>query len=126
MSAARKALGGPSRGGRRPGRCGRRPRAAALPLTVDGGRFSAHGAPSGGFSPLDTEEATRRGIELFGIADVQFDPTDLRRFTSDAYAEAAAGRLRPVIGQVFPLERAAQAHAAIEGRGLVGKVVLEV
>lgn len=100
--------------------------AAALALTVDGGRFSAHGAASGGFSPLDTEEAARRGIELFGIGDVQFSPADLRRFTSDAYAEAAAGRLRPVIGKVFPLERAGEAHAAIEGRGLVGKVVLKV
>ncbi|MGW3657867.1 zinc-binding dehydrogenase [Streptomyces sp. NPDC005151] len=39
-------------------------------------------------------------------------------------AEAAAGRLRPVIGQVYPLEQAAQAHAAIEGRGLLGKVLL--
>ncbi|MFE2967653.1 zinc-binding dehydrogenase [Streptomyces sp. NPDC059340] len=100
--------------------------AAALPLTADGGRFSAHGAASGGFSPLDTEEAARRGIQLFGIADVQFGPADLRRFTSDVFAAAAAGRLRPVIGEVFPLGRAAQAHAAIEGRGLVGKVVLEV
>ncbi|MFF2513363.1 zinc-binding dehydrogenase [Streptomyces sp. NPDC058086] len=100
--------------------------AAALPLTADGGRFSAHGAASGGFSPLDTEEAARRGIQLFGIADVQFSPADLRRFTSDVFAAAAAGRLRPVIGEVFPLGRAAQAHAAIEGRGLVGKVVLEV
>jgi NADPH2:quinone reductase len=100
--------------------------AAALPLTADGGRFSAHGAASGGFSPLDTEEAARREIRLFGIADVQFSPADLRRFTSDVHAAAAAGRLRPVIGEVFPLGRAAQAHAAVEGRGLVGKVVLEV
>ncbi|MGQ4381907.1 zinc-binding dehydrogenase [Streptomyces sp. SAS_270] len=100
--------------------------AAAFPLTSDGGRFSAHGAPSGGFSAVDPEEATRRGITLYGIADVQFDPADLRRYTSEALAEAAAGRLRPVIGEVFPLERAGEAHAAIEGRGAVGKVVLEV
>jgi NADPH2:quinone reductase len=95
-------------------------------LTADGGRFSAHGAASGGFSPLDTKVAARRDIELFGIGDIQFAPADLRRFTSTAHSEAAAGRLRPVIGEVFPLGRAAQAHAAIEVRGLVGKVVLEV
>ncbi|MFJ2832906.1 zinc-binding dehydrogenase [Streptomyces sp. NPDC087263] len=100
--------------------------ATAFPLTAKGGRFSAHGAPSGGFSPIDPAEAARLDITLFGIADVQFTPTDLHRFTSTALAEAAAGRLRPVIGEVFPLERAGDAHAAVEGRGLVGKVVLEV
>ncbi|MFF4354227.1 zinc-binding dehydrogenase [Streptomyces sp. NPDC001530] len=100
--------------------------ATAFALTADGGRFSAHGAPSGGFSPIDPDEATRRAIKLFGIGDVQFSPADLHRYTSDALAEAAAGRLRPVIGEVFALERAGDAHAAIEGRGLVGKVVLKV
>lgn len=100
--------------------------AAAFPLTAKNGRFSAHGAPSGGFSPIDPAEATHQGITLFGIADVQFTPADLRRFTSSALTEAAAGRLRPVIGEVFPLERAGDAHAAVEGRGVVGKVVLEV
>jgi NADPH2:quinone reductase len=43
-----------------------------------------------------------------------------------ALAEAAAGRLRPVIGQTFPLERAADAHAAIESRATVGKTLLVV
>ncbi|MFF1764188.1 zinc-binding dehydrogenase [Streptomyces sp. NPDC058249] len=100
--------------------------ATAFPLTADGGRFSAHGAPSGGFSPVDPDEAARRSITLFGIGDVQFTPADLRRYMSAALTEAAAGRLRPVIGEVFPLERAAEAHAAIEGRGLVGKVLLKM
>jgi NADPH:quinone reductase len=31
-----------------------------------------------------------------------------------------------VIGQTFPLERAADAHAAIESRATVGKTLLEV
>ncbi|MET9731415.1 zinc-binding dehydrogenase [Streptomyces sp. NPDC006458] len=99
---------------------------SAFALTADGGRFSAHGAPSGGFAPVDPDEAKRRDITLFGIQDVQFSPTDLRRLTSTAFTEAVARRLRPVIGEVFPLARADLAHAAIEGRKLVGKVVLEV
>ncbi|MFJ4834853.1 zinc-binding dehydrogenase [Streptomyces sp. NPDC088747] len=127
VSAARDALGGPV-----PAAdvvldgVGGRLGAAAFPLTADGGRFSAHGAPSGGFSPIDPDEAARRGIALFGIADVQFAPAELHRLTTTALAEAAAGRLRPVIGEVFPLERAGDAHAAVEGRGVVGKVVLGV
>ncbi len=40
--------------------------------------------------------------------------------------EAAAGRLRPVIGQRFPLERAADAHAAVQPRATMGKTLLEV
>jgi hypothetical protein len=41
-------------------------------------------------------------------------------------AEAAAGRLRPVIGQVFPLERAADAHATLAARSAIGKTLLLV
>jgi NADPH2:quinone reductase len=100
--------------------------ATAFALTADGGRFSAHGAPSGGFATIAADDAAHRGIKLFGIADVQFAPAELRRLTSYAFEEAAAGRLRPVVGEVLRLERAAQAHAVIEGRGVVGKVVLEV
>ncbi|MEU2298749.1 zinc-binding dehydrogenase [Streptomyces antibioticus] len=99
--------------------------AAALPLTVGLGRFSAHGAPSGGFASLDAEVVDRLGITVFGIADAQFGPSDLRRLTAHALAEAAAGRLRVVIGAVFPLAEAEAAHRAVEGRGVVGKVILE-
>lgn len=45
-----------------------------------------------------------------------------------AYAleEAAVGRLRAVVGAVFPVERAGEAHAVIAGRGALGKVMLEM
>ncbi|MFF8192535.1 zinc-binding dehydrogenase [Streptomyces bobili] len=99
---------------------------AALPLTVDLGRFSAHGAPTGAFAALDLEEVERRGISVFGIADVQFAPADVRRLRTSALDEAAAGRLRPLIGEVFPLAEAEAAHRAVEGRGPVGKVMLRV
>jgi len=97
----------------------------ALGLTADNGRFSAHGAPTGSFATLPPPEAGTRGIKLFGISDVQFTSTDLQRLTARAYTEAAAVRLTPVIGEVFPLERAGDAHLAIEGRELLGKVVLK-
>jgi NADPH2:quinone reductase len=89
-----------------------------------GGRFSAHGAPSGGFAPIDPVEAKRRGITLFGIDDVRRSELDSRRLAARALAEAAAGRLKPVIGQVFPLAQAADAHAAIEARTVIGKTLL--
>ena len=37
---------------------------------------------------------------------------------------AEAGRLRPVVGGTYPLAEAARAHAAIEARRPIGKVVL--
>ncbi|MBO4259265.1 zinc-binding dehydrogenase [Streptomyces griseorubiginosus] len=99
--------------------------ASALPLTADGGRFSAHGAPSGGFAPVDAQKAADRGIRSFGIGDVQFAAAELGRLAGYALEEAAGGRLRAVIGKVFPLERAREAHTAVERRTVVGKVLLE-
>ncbi|SFB27472.1 NADPH2:quinone reductase [Amycolatopsis marina] len=98
--------------------------AAAFALTANGGRFSAHGTPSGEFAPVEAEEAARRGITLWGIEAVQFDPEEDARLTAQVLAEAAAGRLRPVIGQTFPLSAAAEAHAAIESRRALGKTLL--
>jgi NADPH2:quinone reductase len=40
--------------------------------------------------------------------------------------EVAAGNLRPVVAQTFPLERAAEAHRYLQSRSNVGKVVLTV
>ncbi|WP_326650848.1 MULTISPECIES: zinc-binding dehydrogenase [unclassified Streptomyces] len=100
------------------------PGLAAFALTADGGIFSAHGAPTGGFAPVDAAEAERRAIKLLGIGDVQLSDEEYVRLAAKALEEAAAGRLRPVIGGTFPLTRAAEAHAAIEARTLRGKVLL--
>lgn len=99
---------------------------AAFEITAPGGRFSAHGAPSGGFAPVDATEAGRRGVTLRGIAELQFPPEEVQRLAGRALAEAAAGRLRPVIGRMFPLLRAAEAHTAVEAREVLGKALLTV
>ncbi|WP_327355183.1 zinc-binding dehydrogenase [Streptomyces sp. NBC_01304] len=122
---ARKALGGGGADVVLDG-VGGRLGTAAFPLAADGGRFSAHGAPTGGFAPLDQAEAERRGITLLGIGNLQFDPEDQRHLRVRAYAQAAEGRLRPIIGEAFPLDRTADAHTAIEARTLLGKVLLAV
>lgn len=98
---------------------------AAFGVTADGGRFSAHGAPAGGFAPVSPGDAAERGIEVLGIDRVQLAPAEAALLTSLALAEAASGRIRPVTGQSFPLERAADAHRAIESRAVVGKTLLE-
>ncbi|HEX3752761.1 MAG TPA: zinc-binding dehydrogenase [Streptosporangiaceae bacterium] len=99
---------------------------AAFGITAAGGRFSAHGAPSGGFAPVDRDQAAQRGITVQGIDQVQFSPEVHEKLTAQALAEVAAGRLRPVIGQTYPLDRAADAHRGLEARTAVGKTLLIV
>jgi NADPH:quinone reductase len=101
--------------------------ATALDLTVPNGRFSAHGLAAGDTTPLDTEGASRRGITVFGMDHVTLSGTPVAaEATATAMADAVAGRIRPVIGQTFPLERAADAHTAIEERTALGKTLLLV
>jgi NADPH:quinone reductase len=88
--------------------------------------FSAHGAASGDFTPVDEDDARKRCITVRGISDVQFSPEQGRQLLRDVLAEAAAGRLAPVIGRTYPLEDAAEAHRHIEARDVVGKSLLLV
>ncbi|HTZ24388.1 MAG TPA: zinc-binding dehydrogenase [Streptosporangiaceae bacterium] len=95
---------------------------AAFGATATGGRFSAHGVSDGGFAAIDPKEAAQRGITVHGIP--QHEPAGLRRLAAMALADAAAGRIRPVIGQTFALERAADAHAALAARTAIAKTLL--
>jgi NADPH2:quinone reductase len=96
---------------------------AAFELLGHGGRMVSFGLASGEWAGVSEERAQERGVTL-----VQPDrtPEAIRASTKSALDEAHAGRLRPVIGQRFPLERADAAHAAIESRATVGKTLLEV
>jgi NADPH:quinone reductase len=96
--------------------------AAAMTLTHRGSRFFSYGSASGAFAGIEAE-AEKRGVVVLGIDD-EFTAADQRRYVKSALARLAAGDIRPVIGQVVPLDRAAEAHAAIEGRSVVGKTLL--
>ena len=95
---------------------------AAFEVTVPGGRFSAHGVSDGGFAGIGDQVAKTREITVHGIG--RYAPADFRRLAAAALAEAAARRIRPVIGQTFPLERAGGAHAAMEARATIAKTLL--
>jgi NADPH2:quinone reductase len=96
---------------------------SAFELLGRGGRMLSFGLATGEWAGVPEEAAAARGVTL---VRAQATPEQMRGFTETVLAEAAAGRLRPVIGQRFPLERAADAHAAIEARATVGKTLLEV
>lgn len=97
---------------------------SAFGLLDGGGRMLSFGMASGEWADISDEAAAERGVTKVGMT--RPTPEEMRAFTESALAEAAAGRLRSVIGQRFPLERAADAHAAIESRDTVGKTLLEV
>ena len=78
---------------------------------------------SGSFAPVTAELARARQISVRpGAAS----PEELAALVRTALDEAAAGRLRPVIGREWELASAASAHAAIEARATVGKTLLTV
>lgn len=97
---------------------------AAFGLVRDGGRFCVHGAASGEDTSPPEDEVAARGLRIVGLDEVGSSPEEFRWLIEQALDEGAAGRLRPTIGQVFTLDRAADAHAAIEDRRAVGKTLL--
>src|SRR5215472_4490656 len=97
---------------------------AAFELVRRGGRFLCFGLASGTFTAVSATEAAERGVTL--VRGVPIAPAEMVKLARAALDELAAGRLRPVIGQTFPLEQAASAHAAIEARETVGKTLLLV
>ncbi|WP_433327889.1 zinc-binding dehydrogenase [Spirillospora sp. CA-294931] len=97
---------------------------AAFGLLRPGGRMVSFGLSSGEWAGISDEDAAGRGATI--VRPGRPTPELMREYTESALAEAAAGRLRPVIGQRFPLERADEAHRAMETRATVGKTLLEV
>jgi NADPH:quinone reductase-like Zn-dependent oxidoreductase len=58
-------------------------------------------------------------VALANLRDRPEDYAELSRLL-------ASGAVKPVVARVFPLEQAAEGYAALEGGGMVGKVVIRV
>lgn len=86
-----------------------------------GGRFLPHGASSGAWGSVD-----RTDLQVTPLDRIAATPAENFQLVEDALGMAAAGDLEPTIGQTFPLEEAAAAHAAMEARRTVGKTLLVV
>jgi NADPH:quinone reductase len=96
---------------------------SAFELLGNGGRMFSYGLASGGWAAIGEDVAAERGVSLRRASG---SPQQMRAFVEQVLTLAAAGRLRPTIGQRFPLHRAADAHAAIQSRATVGKTLLEL
>jgi len=98
--------------------------ASAFSLLGDAGRFVQFGMASGSFTAIPEAEAASRRIAV--LRPAMRDAAETNELTRRALREAVAGRVRPAIGQTYPLEQAAAAHAAVAARGTVGKTLLVV
>lgn len=96
----------------------------AFDLLRPGGRFVPFGMASGAFATVTEAVANARAVTV--VQSGRPSAEALRRLTEAALAEAVAGRLHPLIGQIVPLAQAAHAHAAMERRATVGKTLLAI
>jgi NADPH:quinone reductase len=92
---------------------------AALAALRPGGRFIQYGLAAGAATQVDREDVQRIGFDVLRAIGSRSG-----ELTREALALAAGGVLRPTVGQTFPLEAAAAAHAAIESRATVGRTLL--
>jgi NADPH2:quinone reductase len=98
----------------------------AYEIMADGGRFSAHGGPSGSFTSIDRDDARRRNIAATGLGDLQARPGERADLARQILPDVLSGKIRPLIGQTFPLTEAARAHTMIEAREAIAKTLLTV
>lgn len=98
---------------------------AALELLGPGGRLLLYGWSAGAPTRVTAEDIFERGITVSGVLGrVQQRKGNLRDLEEAALAALASGELTPVVASRYPLAKAAEAHAALETRGTMGKVVL--
>jgi NADPH:quinone reductase len=97
----------------------------ALELLGPGGRIVMFGWSSGEPLQITTSDLYAGGITASAAVGprIMRRPGGLRELEKGALAEAAAGRLVPLVTR-FPLAEAAQAHTALETRQTVGKTLL--
>ncbi len=98
----------------------------AFDLLAGGGRFAVFGFASGAATGATVGEILGKGVTVIGYGGARPWPYAgyPHEMEAEALREAAAGRLKATIGQRFPLERTAEAHAAVESRATVGKTLL--
>ena len=105
---------------------GRTTFAASVQALAPFGRLVIYGSPSGARVELDTRQAIFKNLSLYGLAITTEPRTGqtITEFKRDGLPVLDRHRLRPVLHQVLPLSRAAEAHHTLLNRTQFGKLVL--
>lgn len=96
----------------------------SLKLLRPFGRLVTVGTASGEEAQIDPVRLIARNLTVSGVYLSTMTVDHVRTAILAAIEMISTGRVRPVVGQTFPLAQAAEAHALLEGRGSFGKVVL--
>jgi len=93
-----------------------------LKLLAKGGRVVVVG--SRGPIEIDPRDAMQRDADIRGMMLGHSSPEKRSAMYAEISAGLEKGSLRPIIGKVFPLAEAADAHRAVLSPGAYGKIVL--
>jgi putative PIG3 family NAD(P)H quinone oxidoreductase len=102
----------------------------ALAALGERGRLVLVGLLAGARAEIDLGLVLRRRLRVVGSVLRSRPPAEkgalVAAFAAFALPRLAAGSLRPLVRQVCPLERAADAYSALAGGGVRGKIVLSI
>lgn len=97
---------------------------------ADDGRIALIATLGGAKATVDLGQVLRRRLTITGSTlrprSVEFKGAIARNLLKKVWPIMAAGKIKPVIHTVFPLEQAAAAHALMESSSHVGKIMLQV
>lgn len=103
--------------------------ARELEALADDGRLVIIAVQGGTKAQVDAGQVLRRRLTISGSTlrprSVQFKAAIARALRETVWPWIAAGRVKPVVHQVFAAERAAEAHALMESNQHIGKLVLQ-
>ena len=97
---------------------------------ADDGRIGLIAVQGGSKATLDLGQVLRRRLSVSGSTlrprPVAFKAAIAQHLRTTVWPLIEAGKIKPVIYQTFPLEKANEAHALMEASTHVGKIMLQV
>jgi NADPH2:quinone reductase len=98
----------------------------SLRVARTGGTVVFYGMAAGDPDPVDPRRLMDRSLTLTGgdLWNVLTSAAIRRERAAALFAQIRAGTVQPTIAARYPLREGAQAHACLESRGVIGKVLL--